>query len=248
MYVAERLVFLQLQKTGCTHIAKLLSKLVPGRQMAKHSRAPAGLIDGSRAVVGSVRDPWDWYVSLWAFGCGRQGALYELLAGGDSARHAAWRRVYADSGDPALFRQWLAMISETRFLGERYGASSIRAFAGFYTYRYCRLFARDDGALFSGAIADAAALADFDRRQNVVGHFIRNEHLAEDLIQVLGLCGYRLDAQQLELIGAPARTNASARDRDHARYYDDRSVRLVLERERFIVDKHGYAAPAIRVS
>jgi hypothetical protein len=245
MYVADRLVFLQLQKTGSTHIAKLLAQLVPGRQRAKHSRPAARLMESGRAFVGSVRNPWDWYVSLWAFGCGREGGLYQLLADGSTARHAAWQRVYADSGDPLLFRQWLAMIAETRLLGERYGASPIHSFAGFFTYRYLRLFARDAGPLFSGALADAAALAEFDRRQNLVKHFIRNEHLAEDLIRILGACGYPLDEKQLELINAPVRTNASFRSRDHVRYYDAHTAQLVLDRERFIADKHGYAPPPV---
>ncbi len=245
MYVSDRLVFLQLQKTGCTHIAHLLSKLVPGRQMAKHRRAPAELVESGRAFVGSVRNPWDWYVSLWAFGCGREGGLYQLLTNESTARHAAWQGVYADSRDPMLFRQWLAMISETRVLGERYGASSIRRFAGFFTYRYLRLFARDDAALYSGEIAGSAALEGFDRRQNLIRHFIRNENLAGDLIRVLGLCGYQLDAQQLELIRAPVRTNASTRNRDYVSYYDVRTVQLVLEKERFIVEKHGYSPPRV---
>ncbi len=245
MYVADRLVFLQLQKTGCTHIARLLAQLVPGRQMAKHSRAPSGLVESRRVFVGSVRNPWDWYVSLWAFGCGGEGGLYELLTGGSTARNAEWRRVYADSGDPLLFRQWLAMISATGNLGERYGASTIRPFAGFFTYRYCRLFARDPRPLFSGGIADAAALAEFDRRQNLVKHFIRNESLEDDLIRILGSCGYPLDARQLELIRTPVRTNASTRSRDHVRYYDAQTAQLVMDRERFIVDKHGYSPPPV---
>jgi hypothetical protein len=29
-----------------------------------------------RTIVGSVRNPWDWYVSLWAFGCKGQGAIH----------------------------------------------------------------------------------------------------------------------------------------------------------------------------
>lgn len=244
MYVADRLVFLQLQKTGCTHIAKLLAQLVPGRQLTKHGRPGARLMESGRVFVGSVRNPWDWYVSLWAFGCGREGGLYQLLADGSTARHAAWQRVYADSGDPLLFRQWLAMISTTRTLGERYGASSLHPFAGFYTYRYCRLFAKDPRPLHSGAITGLAALEEFDRRQNLVGQFIRNEHLEEDLIRVLGACGYPLDGRQLELVRAPVRTNASARSRDFARYYDAEAADLVGRRERFIVQKHGYAPPA----
>ena len=86
MFVNERLIYLQLQKTGCTHVAMLLDKLIGGEQVGKHNRLPARLESEGRLIVGSVRNPWDWYVSLWAFGCEQCGGLADRLTSGFTFR------------------------------------------------------------------------------------------------------------------------------------------------------------------
>lgn len=88
MIVTDKLVFLQLQKTACTHIARILTESFAGRQLnGKHRPLPRGYHPGSRLIVGSVRNPWDWYVSLWAFGCRRGGGPYRRCTG----RRSIWK-------------------------------------------------------------------------------------------------------------------------------------------------------------
>ena len=79
MFVSEKIVFIQLQKTGCTHIAKLLSNLLEGRHIGKHNRATPELFTNQRSFLGSIRDPWEWYVSLWAYGCDKKGRIYQRV-------------------------------------------------------------------------------------------------------------------------------------------------------------------------
>lgn len=76
MFVAERLVYLQLQKTGNSHIAKLLLELITGQQQGRHNRMERYDLYKDRCIVGSIRNPWDWYVSLWAYCCSRRGDWY----------------------------------------------------------------------------------------------------------------------------------------------------------------------------
>src|SRR5690349_15399636 len=80
MFVSDRIVFLELQKTGCTHIRNLLKEIVGGRLVMRHNQAPADLFTGDRFFLGSVRDPWDWHVSLWAYCCDGRGDLYSNLS------------------------------------------------------------------------------------------------------------------------------------------------------------------------
>ena len=93
MFVADKLVYLQMPKTASTHIAKALDAVVGGEQHTQHHRLktdPEG-----RTVVVSVRNPWSWYVSLWAYGCrgggGEHGLRNQLTAGPPSARDVAAR-------------------------------------------------------------------------------------------------------------------------------------------------------------
>ena len=141
MYVAERLVFVELHKTGGTHIGKWLSQLAPGQQVGKHNRVPETLRD--RFVVGAVRNPWDWYVSLWAYGCDGRGSVHRQTTTGIDVQYllrqlgpelgvsgypvlrmlrqaasdwgkpaASWRATYRDAADPSAFRAWLRLMMD----------------------------------------------------------------------------------------------------------------------------------------
>ena len=97
MIVTDRLVFLQLQKTAGTHIARLLVEEFSGRErFGKHRPLPPGFDPGERMIVGSIRDPWDWYVSLWTFGCRRRGGPFD--------RSTAPRSVWNALRDPGTRR------------------------------------------------------------------------------------------------------------------------------------------------
>lgn len=74
MFVSESLVFTELHKTAGSHLLKLLSTYVGGEQIGKHNRIPVDL--RKNFVLGSIRNPWDWYVSLWGYGCDKRGSVY----------------------------------------------------------------------------------------------------------------------------------------------------------------------------
>jgi len=139
VFVSKDLVFVELHKTAGTHIAKWLSKLIPGEQIGKHNRVPRSLWD--RFILGSIRNPWDWYVSLWAYGCSARGGIFLRTTGRTplsyGARHlpsemgalrypigpavrqmladfrlpkTEWQDVYRDSSDADQFRRWLRLM------------------------------------------------------------------------------------------------------------------------------------------
>ncbi len=91
MFVTEKLVYLQMEKTASTHIAHVLDEIVGGEQHVQHIHLTRNAIDGQlpidtagRLVVASIRNPWSWYLSLWAYGCrgggGRYGTRHRLTA------------------------------------------------------------------------------------------------------------------------------------------------------------------------
>lgn len=142
MFVADQLLFLELQKTGGSHIRRLLKQYTDGDIQGKHNRL---LTVPDRAVIGTIRNPWDWYVSLWAYGVGGRGAIrarvetgvdfnyyYRMLPkamGKDwlspseflrSLQHdltkpvQKWRSTYQDSSDPELFRAWIRLLFDKK--------------------------------------------------------------------------------------------------------------------------------------
>ncbi|HEU4322279.1 MAG TPA: hypothetical protein VFS21_03935 [Roseiflexaceae bacterium] len=239
MFIADRLIYLDLHKTGGTQIQQLLAATVGGQQSVQHQRLPPELRDAY--VIGSVRNPWDWYVSLWAYGCAGRGWLYLRLArrqpvlwrpfhSGRTLRRArgplrlrsplprrrraeVWRACYADSNDPALFRTWLARVLDPAYrvdLGEGYARSAAWRAAGLMTYRYLRLYSGELGPLMSaGRPADLDALRAFAAEHTLLRAAVRTERLEEDLIAALVGAGYQLSSGQQALIRERAHSRAN---------------------------------------
>ena len=88
MLISEKLIFVELQKTGSTHIKNLLKKLVGGENDGKHNVPSAEQLESGRKFIASVRDPWSWYLSLWSYGCLQKGELYERLT-----NEKKWRKL-----------------------------------------------------------------------------------------------------------------------------------------------------------
>ncbi|QJR81971.1 hypothetical protein CA267_015030 [Alteromonas pelagimontana] len=104
MFVSDSLIFTELHKTAGSHIGKLLSQYVQGEQIGKHNRIPVQL--RNRFVVGSIRNPWDWYVSLWGYGCDRKGSVFLQTSRKTDLRYTAIQlpqEMGARYGSPIVF-------------------------------------------------------------------------------------------------------------------------------------------------
>lgn len=274
MFVSDRIVFMELQKTGCTHIRNLLKELIGGRFVERHNQADGRLFTDGRRFLGSVRDPWDWYVSVWAYSCDGRGDHYsnvstpgirlrdrgwklhpislliETLHSRPNRHPEQWKRTFRDVNDPGAFRAWLHMLHDETYwpdVGEGYWRFPLNRFAGFLTYRYLRVFTCRKGELRRlSAISSAAQLAEYDRSRCFIDHFIRNEKLEADLLEALRLTQVDVPAQAAAALSSRPRTNTSSKKRGSRYYYDAETEKLVGERDGFIAGKFGYPAPSAR--
>jgi len=155
MYVHKDFIFLELQKTGGSHILRLLSQLVDGKNHGKHNRL--NFEHNDKFVFGSVRNPWDWYISLWAYGVGGKGAIKNRTTNRNNIDYynnslpksmgknwltvaelflatyhdifkpqRDWLSCYENTNEPELFKKWLyLMLSKDR----RYDIGEGYAFA-----------------------------------------------------------------------------------------------------------------------
>ncbi len=268
MFIADQIVYLELERTGCSHTIKLLRHLMPGRRAGKHNRLPPYLNDGKRFIVGNVRNPWVWYVSLWSLGCRGIGSLHDVLTrwtlrGHGLKRHplrgwkdilnefqkpiTKWRHLYGDIDNPMLFRRWLEMILDPKRkydLGDGYGHSPMSESAGFMTYRYAFLYWKEAASVMSRTdCGDFAGLTATDERENLLQAAIRTEYLEADLIASLEQFGLPISEVQKKWVYSARKTGASKRRWDIGHYYDTHTRELVHRREKLIVDKYGYVFP-----
>jgi hypothetical protein len=281
MLVGDKLIYLQLQKTGSTRITDLIKATVGAEERHKHDRLHREDLEDpeirARRIMGSIRNPWSYYVSLWAYGSRRAGGIYERTTASprmDQPKHLRgtlhkktipledrdwrarrrvkrWRTAYGDPEDREAFRRWIRFLNDPAYLvdvGEGYGKSSISRHSGLLTYRYLVLFTLGvvPGEPHLGG--HNPTLDTLDRvRAHVDEHLlcedmIRMEHLADELELALEKAGYDLTEEQRTTIHGKAegRSENRTEHRPAAWYYDDETRDLVAERDRLVIERHGY--------
>lgn len=274
MFISSDLVFMELHKTGCTHIRVLLNELLDGEFVGGHNQASSDLFDQGKVFLGSIRDPWEWYLSLWAYGCDKKGAIYNSvtkdrvekpplvkskkapyakfisLFANHSKHHHKWLETYNDVNDAEAFRTWLSMMHNPKYrmeLREGYGVSSISHTAGLLTFRYLKLFCTKAGELEQlNHLSTPSQIRRYEREFCFINHFIRNECLEEDLFRVLGHFSVDISADKKGDILLREKRNTSSKKHGSAFYYDKKSEKLVTKREQLIIDKFGYIAPSLQ--
>jgi hypothetical protein len=257
--VSDKVVYLELQKTASTLIGSVLVDCFGAEhRYPKHGRMPADCRD--RFVIGSVRNPWDYYVSLWSFGGGGEGGLHKRLTQRQLRRAARslphlgplleelrkptadWKTTYVEPQTPERFRRWLSRVHDPRRAHEiekPYGAGALCRVAGYATYRYCRLYAGDLesvlGASSSAQLRSAVATG------WLPDAFVRTERLADDLLDAVHRAGYGVDDDLERAVRARTETMLNRSDhRPYTDYYDDDSRDLVAERDALLIERHGY--------
>jgi hypothetical protein len=249
MLVGERLIYLQLQKTGSTRITDLIQATVGAEERSKHDRIRrVDLADpelGSKYRLGSVRSPWSYYVSLWAFGCHQAGGIFERTTGISRAdqpptmrgsfghktvplderdrkarkRAARWLETYTDADDADAFRAWIELLNHPKYrgdVGEGYGKSAIAGHAGLLTYRYAVLFVL---GVVPGepheALGTPATFRAYVEANHLCQGMVRVEHLAEDLEAAMVEAGYDLSRDQRALLHGTTDAKGENRSKHH---------------------------------
>lgn len=226
MIVCDHLVFIHLHKSGGTFVNQLLLQCLPSaRHIGYHlPYRELPLEYRSLPVLGTVRNPWDYYVSWYFFqqGQARPNALFQICSNDrqlgcaetirnlaslatDSARLNALRRELPNAFGPAGLNLTKACLDDLR--GRE---------VGFYSFLHNRMY------------AGAEALT-----------IVQMERLREGLRQALAHFGVLPnDRVDLFLEQAP-RLNVTSHE-PYGHYFDDELRDLVGALDRKIITEHGY--------
>ena len=271
MFKCDELIYIQLQKTGCTHIALLLSKLFNGEVIGKHNAVNPEQYKSTKYFISSIRNPWDWYLSLWTFGVQGNGSLMHRLTKKNVNRPLnfmlkhpikyyrrflnrsiknieIWRGVYDKSDNVESFREWLRLIHNSKnsnYLGEGYGKTAITDFCGFMTYRYLFLCCRNLKILKNPReISNLDDLSRFDLENCYIDYFIRQEKLEDSFCEAIELIR-PITQNEKRLIYGLKKTNTSKRTFSISDYYDQKSIELIQIRDKLLIDKFNYLPPKL---
>ena len=227
MIVTDRLLFLHLHKSGGTFVNALLTRCVPSaRRIGYHlpyREVPAAYRD--LPVVGTVRNPWAYYVSWYHFQLGvpKRNILFQICSNegrlgftetvanlvnlsGDEPRLALLEDGLPDSYGKAGINLTKACVGELR---ERN--------LGFYSFLHERMYA--------GAAEPT---------------ILRAERLRAELRATLLALGHLPNACAEQFLDESPPLNVSRHD-PPPRYFDEDLAALVAERDRTVIERYGYS-------
>lgn len=233
MLATPEFLFIHLHKTGGQFVNRLLLQHYPRtRAIGYHlprSEAPAEL--KPLPAFAFTRNPWDWYVSWYAFNAAtpRRNPIFRAVSEQGSANFYDTINNLLHLGHPLLsdMREEIALaLPEDREGNQGSGITrqAMRKFtdpdAGYLSWltRYM---------CFSGGSSVGLRM----------GHM---EQLRTDLPLLIEACGGDMNPGLAEAIASTPAVNASPR-RDYREYYDQELRELVAERDWTIVESYNYS-------
>jgi hypothetical protein len=173
-------------------------------------------------VFGTVRNPWDWWVS-W----------YSATDGGRKLQGLGGERVRAENFSDF----WDTILSTSFSIGELDMARINELGMGPYTYRFILRYFRDPESVLRTWDVNRVKVNIEDLMYPV--HLCRVENLRDDMLAFFSSIDLRLTEEQVAMLLEAPVDNPSKHEAT-ATYYDDRLLALVSDKDRLIVDLYGY--------
>ena len=265
MIIGDKFIYFELQKTGGTFVSVVLldNEFIKVRKLGKHNRYTE--LDDDILTdfehwkkIGNIRNPWEWYVSLWAFGCTRKGSIYSHMAKKPKLykqsgiiralkdplsmvrdTHAV-NKLYEDVNNIENFRIWVNLILEPSqiSMGIEYKKSKFSKFAGLMSFRYLNLYCLYSPKAIS-SLSSYEQLLEYDSKNNFMNHVIRLENINSEMLKISHVFGLKKEEMAIQLKKHAKPLNKS-KHLEYNEYYTEKLKELVMIREKFIIHKYKY--------
>jgi hypothetical protein len=234
MIVTDKFVFIHMHKTGGQSLIRIIGETIPNAQQIGYHYPLAMLPPeyADRPLVGMVRNPWDWYVSWYAFNTRQDvgNPLFFILSDGFQADYqetiANLASLCGDSPESRNYRAALAEILPDSLEGNTgvgLTRQDIESMEGSNLGYYSWQFGRMHGDLDNPAL-----------------HLGRFENLQQEFVTIMrDLEVAEADAMASRFEAIP-RINAS-RHSHYSKYLDDELRQLIGERDAPMIERFDYA-------
>lgn len=243
MIVTKHFVYIHTSRTGGTFLNKLIMEQVPGAQMIQYHGHLADLPkDYSHLpVIGFVRNPWDWYVSMYCDYRRKQQYVYQILSDrgvlGFKATVARFLNLGDNSAPSKRLLDQLGKAAPTSINAQapgRRGVPGLRSdhFAnypgnrGYYSWLFRLMYD-----------------SEFDHRIHV-GRF---ENLRDETLRLFELTGTPITKRIAAYLTEAKPLNSSSRPSSFTGGYSPELEQLVSEKDEYLVDRFGYEFSESRI-
>jgi hypothetical protein len=272
MIVTDQFVHVHLHKAGGSFVNAFVRQFYPSAHFVGY-HYPLGLLPTQwrhLPVLGSVRNPWDWYVSYYSFQQQLLTAARQHLASMSPSELARYESAGNDplNGVDVLFEQLshggaddfadttrsiLGLGEDERLLDsvleelpdrlDRRGRSTPIQATGF---RGMNLRAEDLRPIRSTGVGLCSFLVAHLYSGGPAIHLLRFENLRDDLLRSLETVGVQITRQMRDWVLHAQPVNAS-RHRPYPHYYDAGLAELVRVRDQSVIDRFDYefATPGV---
>ena len=242
----SRIIFSHLPKTGGIYIREVLFRVFGKKNiiLADHAIFSKSAAD---IIIGTIRNPWEYYVSCWAVGCDNFGELHKEGQGfrGEQYKFVPNKALYKSSYSKENFKEWLILLFNNPMWGctnktwkNKYSYSLE---FGMLSHRICTMYLEGNYDL----LGKSTGKADF----MIINYGRENSNLAKQILHIAKHLNIKCSCTEEELSNItsdyegggskPGLANYSLHHH-YIYYYDDEIRELVLEKDKLIIEQYKF--------
>ena len=236
MIVTEHFVYIHTSRTGGTFLNKLMLEHVPGAQMIQYHGHLRDLPSeySQLPVIGFVRNPWDWYVSMFFDYRRKQQYVFQIIAGGGAPGFEAIVSRFLRLGDNSVpSKRLLDQLIKAAPTHINIQTRARRHIPGLRSEHF-ENFPEGHG-YYSWLLQ---LMYESENSQRI--HIGRFENLREEVLRLLEETGTPIDNGITEYLKESGALNPSPRPKSYAGGYTAQLEQLLAEKENYLIDRFGY--------
>lgn len=236
MIVTEHFAYIHTSRSAGTFLNKLILEHMPGAQMLQYHGHLRDLPSeyAQLPVIGFVRNPWDWYVSMFFDYRRKQQYVYQILSEGGALGFEGTITRFLNLGDKSTeSQQLLSKLQDAAPVTIDAGTPPRRRNPGLRSEHFANF---PDGLgyyswLFRLMYESAAS------ENTLIGRF---ENLREEALRMFEETGAPISDEVSAYLKEATALNDSKRPIYYAEGYTPRLRQLVAERDRDLIEKFDY--------
>ncbi len=222
MVIHDKFIYIHMPKTGGTFVSYYLQDNILGSNYfgpgyGHQSVSSQRLNYPKHFMFGTIRNPWDWYVSTYEFD--KNGGNYS-------------KQIKECGYDFNKFVTYLLTNTEGAISRMRFNISS-ELDIGMCTYQYILLFNENPQAVYQKKNKE------WDKG---IDKTVRIEDIKTELPEMFKKYIFELSEKQIDSLIKMEKMNTTSRDGKHYRdYYTEETKHLVYKKDKLIIERYNYS-------